>query len=281
MLTIHTTQEIKKLLKPFLSTKTIGFVPTMGALHEGHLALIRKAQQENDIVICSIYVNPTQFNNATDLEKYPRTVEQDRQMLEEIGCNYLFLPTDTTMYPEPVHTMLHFGDTEKVLEGKYRAGHFNGVGLIVSKLFHSIKPTKAYFGQKDLQQCVIIKQLVRDYAFDVEIVIVPTVREADGLAMSSRNRRLTAQQRIIAPKIYEGLQMVATMAKTEKSVASIKDAFYNFISNYKEFQIEYFEITDLIYLNSLTEIQKGQEVAISTAIFMGEIRLIDNLIIHI
>jgi pantoate--beta-alanine ligase len=281
MLILQTATAIKQQLKPFLSTKTIGFVPTMGALHEGHLTLIRKAKQENDIVVCSIYVNPTQFNNANDLAKYPRTVEQDTAMLKSAGCDILFLPNDAMMYPEKVWTTLNFGNTETVLEGKFRAGHFNGVGLVVSKLFHIVKPTKAYFGQKDLQQCVIIKQLVRDYSFDIEVVIVPTVRENDGLAMSSRNRRLTDKQRMIAPQIYEALQRAANMAKTYTPIAEIHQDFTNFINAYPDFNIEYVEITDIITLKSLEKLTKGQEIVISTAIFMDEIRLIDNLIVQI
>ncbi len=281
MLILQTATALKQQLKPFLSTKMIGFVPTMGALHEGHLTLIRKAKQENDIVVCSIYVNPTQFNNATDLAKYPRTVEEDTAMLKLAGCDILFLPNDTVMYPEKVRTTLNFGDLETVLEGKFRAGHFNGVGLVVSKLFHLVKPTKAYFGQKDLQQCVIIKQLVRDYSFDIEVVIVPTVRETDGLAMSSRNRRLSAKQRMIAPIIYETLQRAGNMAKNHTSITEIYQDFNNSINTYPDFNIEYMEITDIITLKSLETLNKGQEIAISTAIFMDEIRLIDNIIVQI
>lgn len=281
MLTIQTPQILKQQLKPFLSTKTIGFVPTMGALHEGHLALVRKAKQETDIVICSIFVNPTQFNNATDLEKYPRTVEQDTEMLKLAGCDYLFLPTDIAMYPEKTRTTLNFGELETVLEGEFRAGHFNGVGLVVSKLFHIVKPTKAYFGQKDLQQCLIIKQLVSDYSFDIEVIIVPTVREIDGLAMSSRNRRLSPTQRMVAPKIYEALQNVAIMAKNHVTIPEITEYFKDFINSYTDFRIEYIAITDTITLKSLTTLKKGQEIAISTAIFMGEVRLIDNLVVQV
>jgi pantoate--beta-alanine ligase len=281
MLIIQTPQILKQHLKPFLSTKTIGFVPTMGALHEGHLALVRKAKQETDIVICSIFVNPTQFNNATDLEKYPRTVEQDTEMLKLAGCDYLFLPTDIAMYPEKTRTTLNFGELETVLEGEFRAGHFNGVGLVVSKLFHIVKPTKAYFGQKDLQQCLIIKQLVSDYSFDIEVIIVPTVREIDGLAMSSRNRRLSPTQRMVAPKIYEALQNVAIMAKNHVTIPEITQYFKDFINSYTDFRIEYIAITDTITLKSLTTLKKGQEIAISTAIFMGEVRLIDNLVVQV
>ena len=281
MLTIQTPQILKQQLKPFLSTKTIGFVPTMGALHEGHLALVRKAKQETDIVICSIFVNPTQFNNATDLEKYPRTVEQDTEMLKLAGCDYLFLPTDIAMYPEKIRTTLKFGVLETVLEGEFRAGHFNGVGLVVSKLFHIVKPTKAYFGQKDLQQSLIIKQLVCDYSFDIEVIIVPTVREIDGLAMSSRNRRLSPTQRMVAPKIYEALQNVAIMAKNHIAIPEITQYFKDFINSYADFCIEYIAITDTITLESLTTLKKGQEIAISTAIFMGEVRLIDNLVVQV
>lgn len=281
MFTLHSTVDVKQHLHISLATKKIGFVPTMGALHEGHLTLVKQAKQENDIVVCSIYVNPTQFNNATDLEKYPRTTEQDAKLLTEAGCDFLFLPTNEVMYPTKVRTTLNFGELETVLEGKFRAGHFNGVGLVVSKLFHIIKPNKAYFGQKDLQQCLIIKQLVLDYSFDVEIVIVPTVREVDGLAMSSRNMRLTPDQRKIAPKIYEALKRAAKMVKEQANIADIKKDFTDFINSYKSFNLEYIELTDITTLQNLDTIEKGKSVAISTAIFMNEVRLIDNVIVEI
>jgi pantoate--beta-alanine ligase len=281
MFTLYSLADVKQHLHTSLSTKKIGFVPTMGALHDGHLTLVKQSKQENDLVVCSIYINPTQFNNASDLEKYPRTVEKDAELLAEAGCDFLFLPTNEVMYPNKVRTTLHFGELETVLEGKFRANHFNGVGLVVSKLFHIIKPHKAYFGQKDLQQCLIIKQLVADYSFDIEIIIVPTVRETDGLAMSSRNMRLTPEQRKIAPKIYEALKRAAKMAKEQATIADIKKDFTDFISSYKSFTLEYVELTDITTLQNVEKIEQGKSVAISTAIFMNEVRLIDNIIVEI
>jgi pantoate--beta-alanine ligase len=252
----------------------IGFVPTMGALHEGHLTLIKQAKQECEVVVCSIFVNPTQFNNQEDLAKYPRTTEADVALLTSAGCDILFLPEVAAMYPAEVRTTLHFGS----LEGKFRAGHFNGVGLVVSKLFHIVKPTKAYFGQKDLQQCLIIKQLLRDYSFDITLIIVPTVRETDGLAMSSRNKRLTEAQRQLAPKIYEALQAAKQALQQGTALATIHKNYTDFLHHYRGFSVEYFEIANTIDLQPIAQPIKGQEIAFVTAVFLGEVRLIDNLV---
>lgn len=270
--------ELKKYFENQAKNIKIGFVPTMGALHEGHLKLVQEAKKENDIVVCSIFVNPTQFNNPTDLEKYPRTAAEDIQLLESVACDVLFMPEAATMYPEKVRTTLHFGDLENVLEGKFRAGHFNGVGLVVAKLFHIVKPTKAYFGQKDFQQCLIIKQLVRDYAFDIELAIVPTVRETDGLAMSSRNRRLSQEHRKIAPKIYEALLGAKQNIEQGLAISDVESAYRNFLGKEADFAVEYFAVSNTVDLQALTTFEQGQEVALVTAVFLGEVRLIDNLI---
>lgn len=270
--------ELKKYFENQAKNIKIGFVPTMGALHEGHLNLVQQAKKENDVVVCSIFVNPTQFNNLTDLEKYPRTAAEDIRLLESVACDVLFMPEVATIYPEKVRTTLHFGDLESVWEGKFRAGHFNGVGLVVAKLFHLVKPTKAYFGQKDLQQCLIIKQLVRDYAFDIELAIVPTVRETDGLAMSSRNRRLSEEHRKIAPKIYEALQMAKQNLEQGLAIPDVELAYHKFLGNDADFSVEYFAACNTVDLQPLTGFEQGQEVALVTAVFLGEVRLIDNLI---
>jgi pantoate--beta-alanine ligase len=277
----RTQAAIKDYLRPFLSTQKIGFVPTMGALHEGHLALASEAKKHNDIVVASIFVNPTQFNNANDLAKYPRTEDADAALLQSVGCDVLFAPYAEEMYPQPVRTSLDFGTLETVMEGAFRRGHFNGVGMVVAKLFHIVKPTRAYFGQKDLQQCLVIKQLIQDYSFDIELVIMPTIRETDGLAMSSRNRRLTAAQRQTAPKIYAALQQTAQLLQQGASISSAKEFYRQQIADEPTFSFEYFEIADLVSLATVTDLSKHTEVALCTAVFMDEVRLIDNLIVQL
>jgi pantoate--beta-alanine ligase len=259
--------------------KTIGFVPTMGALHEGHLSLIRKAQEENDLVVCSIYVNPTQFNNPDDLAKYPRLLETDAEMLRKVGCHVLFAPTDTEMYPTKPQLKFQFGFLETVMEGKFRQGHFSGVALVVSKLFHIVMPDKAYFGQKDLQQYLIIHQLVRELSFPIEVVRCPIVRETNGLAMSSRNKRLNTQQIQIASHIFEALQMAKQMLSSHP-IAYVQQHIRTFFSTIEGIELEYFEIVDAYTLESITDDEKYMKpLALCIAAFVGEVRLIDNLLI--
>ncbi len=277
----RTQTAIKEYLRPLLSTQKIGFVPTMGALHEGHLALVSEAKRHNDLVVASIFVNPTQFNNANDLAKYPRTEDADVAMLESVGCDILFTPYPEDMYPQPVRTALNFGEVETVMEGAFRQGHFNGVGMVVAKLFHIVKPNKAYFGQKDLQQCLVIKQLIQDYSFDIKLVIMPTIREADGLAMSSRNRRLSATQRQTAPKIYAALQQTAQLLQSGASLQTAQDFYTQQILAEPTFRFEYFEIANLDTLATVTDLAQHQQVALCTAVFMDEVRLIDNLIVDL
>src|SRR6478735_2463281 len=182
---------------------TVGLVPTMGALHTGHLTLIKEAKAENDLTVCSIYVNPTQFNNASDLAKYPRLLEKDSQLLKEAGCDVLFAPENSEMYASPSELKLEFGQLDKILEGKFRPGHFSGVGLVVSKLFNIVKPDRAYFGQKDFQQFAIISKLNEELLFGISLKAVYIVREEDGLAMSSRNLRLSSEERKKAIIFYQ------------------------------------------------------------------------------
>ena len=267
-----TTEKLRR------SGKTIGFVPTMGALHNGHLELIRAAGSQNDVTVCSIFVNPTQFNNAEDFRLYPRIEQEDALKLEAAQCDILFLPAAETMYPKAAKTNFNFGELETVMEGAHRPGHFNGVALIVSKLFHVIQPHKAYFGQKDLQQYAIIKQLVTDLNFNLELVCFPIVREADGLAMSSRNRRLTEKQREIAPQLYKALQLAEKMLQENARVSVVKSAVTNYLKQFPEIRLEYFEIADAETLQTLPEDGSKHEAALCIAAFLGEIRLIDNLI---
>ena len=226
----------------------VGFVPTMGALHEGHISLINRAKIENDIVVCSVFVNPIQFNNPADLEKYPRTPEKDITKLEQAGCDAVFMPTAEEMYPNKVEDHYDFGDIEHVMEGACRPGHFNGVAIVVRKLFEIVNPNKAYFGEKDFQQLAIIKKMVRDLNMNLEIVPCPIVREIDGLAMSSRNVRLNEAERAIAPKIFATLN--DTISKKDAlSPSEMKKYTLDKYAEIKEFDVEYVEITDEINLS--------------------------------
>ncbi|MDO1447524.1 pantoate--beta-alanine ligase [Rhodocytophaga aerolata] len=259
--------------------KKIGLVPTMGALHSGHLSLIEKARQECDLVVCSIYVNPTQFNNPNDLVHYPRTVSSDRQLLESVNCDVLFLPDDQVMYPQKTLLKFDFGYLEHVMEGKYRPGHFNGVATVVSKLLHIVKPDQVYFGQKDLQQFAVIRQLVTDLSFGVQLVCCPIIREKDGLAMSSRNVRLTANDRALAPLLYQSLQLAQKWASA-MSVEQVKEAVARHLAATAGIQLEYFEIVDSYTLQPVKEVDEHEMVSLCIAAYIGEIRLIDNIFLN-
>jgi pantoate--beta-alanine ligase len=256
-----------------LSNKTIGLVPTMGALHKGHMSLIGKARQENDIVVCSVFVNPIQFNNKEDLEKYPRNVEKDALLLEENGCDIMFSPIAQEIYKEEPTEQFSFGSLENVMEGKQRPGHFNGVAIIVSRLFNWVSPNRAYFGEKDFQQLAIIKNMVSQLGSNVEIVPCPIVREEDGLAMSSRNSRLSQKAREIAPKIHLILQKSATM-KDSLSFSQIKTFVVNEFKLIKDFELEYFEIVDDTTLQPISK--KGDNGVVGCiAVWLDGVRLID------
>lgn len=263
--------DISKMLRE--SHKTIGFVPTMGALHKGHLSLIEKAKEENDIVICSIFVNPIQFNNPEDLEKYPRDIEMDSKLLEAIGCDYLFSPNQDEVYSEKPNEEFDFSGLDKVMEGKQRPGHFNGVAVIVSRLFDWIKPHRAYFGEKDFQQLAIIKAMVGNLGLDIEIIPCPIIREEDGLAMSSRNQRLSPQARAIAPKINSILRKSNSL-KENISITQVKSFVINEFKLVKEFDLEYFEIVDAITLEPINQISPNGVVG-CVAVSLEGVRLID------
>lgn len=260
--------------------KSVGFVPTMGALHEGHLTLIRTARSANDLCVCSIFVNPIQFNNADDLARYPRVLEDDVRLLETVGCDAVFAPSVEEMYPTPPALTMQFGPLERVLEGAFRPGHFSGVGVVVSKLLHIVSPDRVYFGQKDLQQCLVVRRLIEDLSFPVEQVIVPTVREADGLAMSSRNRNLTPEERAAAPFLYAELTRAAESMKAGTPVADVKASLEAAFAARPEFRLEYFDIADTTGLVSLESYQPGQEAALALAAHLGKVRLIDNILLH-
>lgn len=254
----------------------IGFVPTMGALHEGHLSLINRAKKENDIVVCSVFVNPIQFNNPADLEKYPRTPERDIEKLQNAGCDAVLMPSVDEMYPEKVEEHYDFGDLERVMEGACRPGHFNGVAIVVRRLFEIVNPDKAYFGEKDFQQLAIIKKMVSDLNMGLEIVPCSIIREDDGLAMSSRNVRLNTEERAIAPQIFATLKD-AISKKDSMTPAEMKEYAIAKYSEIKEFDVEYVQITDEINLKSIDNWNECEHARIFVALQLGPVRLIDNV----
>lgn len=255
--------------------KRIGLVPTMGALHKGHFSLLENARKDCDVVVASIYVNPTQFNNPEDLKHYPRTEAEDLQLLEQYNCDVVFIPDDSIYVSEP-KLRFDFGKLESLMEGANRPGHFNGVALIVSKLFHIINPHYAYFGKKDLQQLHIIKLLVHDLSFPVNIVPIDTVREADGLAFSSRNARLNDEERKISVILHRALTKGQSMLLAGESIQNVKKEI-NKMFNQGGAKLEYYEIVDHSTLMPLQQISTTDHVSICVAAYLGEVRLIDNL----
>jgi pantoate--beta-alanine ligase len=275
----HTISTLQNFLKSQrLHGHSVGFVPTMGALHKGHLSLIETSKSQNSITVCSIFVNPTQFNNAHDLAVYPRTLEADCEMLASVGCDAVFAPSAEEMYPNLPNLKFDFGDLERVMEGQFRPGHFNGVGIVVSKLFNIVQPDAAYFGQKDLQQCAVINRLVKDLGFSLQLNICPTLRETDGLAMSSRNRNLTSEQRSNAPAIYKALQGASDILKSGESSEKAKSFVSKQLSLVEGIELEYFEISNFDTLQPINAFLEGN-TALCIAAFMGKTRLIDNVII--
>ena len=258
--------------------KTIGLVPTMGALHAGHISLLESSATENDLTICSIFVNPVQFTNPQDLEKYPRTLESDCLMLEKAGCSAVFAPSVDEMYDETPSLALNFGSLETVMEGASRPGHFNGVGIVVSRFFNIVQPDRAYFGQKDLQQVAVVKRLIKDLAFQVDLKVCPTVREADGLAMSSRNSRLSLAERDEAPFIYQMLSKAKSYLENGDSVSTVIDSVRQLFLSNSLFQLDYFEVVNADSLQPVNEIGTAGSQALCIAAFLGPVRLIDNLI---
>lgn len=260
----------------------VGLVPTMGALHEGHLTLVRNAVKECSLVIVSIFVNPTQFNDKNDLKNYPRTIDSDLELLGTVlrKNDLVFTPGVEEIYPEEDKRQFSFGNLDKVMEASRRPGHFNGVAQVVSKLFTIVNPDIAFFGIKDFQQLAVIKALVKQMKHKVTIVPVPIVREADGLAMSSRNRLLEPQIRKDAPVIYKTLLKAAVLIKT-KDIPEIREFVVKEINNVRGFSVEYFEVADeaeLIPVSKKTEMIPGRQYYGCIAVKAGNIRLIDNLL---
>lgn len=256
--------------------KRIGLVPTMGALHDGHLSLIRAAMRNSDFIVVSIFVNPTQFNNPKDLERYPRDLDADLELLNGYPVDLIFAPSVKEMYPEQDRRIFDLSPLDSAMEGRFRPGHFNGVAQIVSKLFDAVKPDSAYFGQKDFQQLTIIKKLVSMLNLNIEIISCPTCREDDGLAMSSRNRLLSRPERAAAPLIYQTL-LKATQMKERHSPAEIKEFVLSEINNHPLMQVEYFEIVDDQNLMPVNNWQAPNNKVGCIAVQLSEVRLIDNI----
>ena len=254
--------------------KSIGFVPTMGALHAGHIALVEAAVEQCDLVVASIFVNPIQFNNPDDLEKYPRTFESDRKMLEDANCDVVFYPSVEEMYPNKVEEKFDFGSLETVMEGATRPGHFNGVAVVVKRLFDLVQPDIAFFGKKDFQQLAIIKALVKQMKSDIRIVGLDTVREVDGLAMSSRNMRLSEQERETAVELSKALNYIKRNKNTFDPAQLEAEAIRKLNVNFK---VEYIQIVDGNTLQSINNWTQTDYPVVCVAAFLGEVRLIDNL----
>jgi len=249
----------------------------MGALHEGHLSLIKESRKTNDITVCSIFVNPIQFNNKKDLEKYPRNLKEDLRLLQSAGCDYVFIPENEEIYPGGTPALeVNFGTLDKVLEGKFRPGHFKGVAIIVKKLFEIITPDHAYFGKKDYQQWLIIRHLVSVLNLPVQIHACPTFREPDGLAMSSRNLQLTIGERKMAYLIYQTLCKVKEKAG-HLPVKELRQWAIKKINSNPAFSVEYFEIVNKNDLHILENWKEKENALACTAVFLGDVRLIDNM----
>lgn len=258
------------------SGESLGFVPTMGALHPGHISLVERAARENRHVVVSIFVNPIQFNNLEDLRLYPRTLEEDLRLLETTRCEYVFYPEPGEMYPDEITESYDFGSLGDVLEGKFRPGHFNGVAIVVRRLFDIVKPHRAYFGEKDFQQLAIVREMTRMLRLPVEIVPCPTLRDPDGLAMSSRNTRLTAEGRKNAVFLYQILTQTTLWAQ-QNSYGQIREYVIEAFRERPEFRLEYFEIADSRTLLPLSERLPGQEAVALVAAWLENVRLIDNM----
>jgi pantoate--beta-alanine ligase len=263
-----------------LSKRTVGFVPTMGALHEGHLSLIEASKNQSNVTVCSIFVNPTQFNNLKDFEKYPVTIEKDIALLEENECDILFLPDEKEIYPDAASKEKHFnlGNLEKILEGKFRPGHFQGVCLIMDKLLDIVSPDLLFIGQKDFQQCLVIKKLIEEKRMSVRVIICRILREENGLAMSSRNTRLSSDEKKIAAKLFQSLQSI----KQNLSGSNFTSLKQKAISDLEQsgFKVDYLELANKKDLSFTGSENKEETLILLIAAYLNDVRLIDNLIIN-
>ena len=278
MKVLRTVGELRQAMESHRNAgQTIGLVPTMGALHAGHLSLMERSCRDNDITVASIFVNPTQFNNATDLKTYPRTEEKDCALLEKAGVDYAFVPSVEEIYPEPDTRVFDLGEVAEVMEGAMRPGHFNGVAQIVSRLFSYVNPTRAYFGEKDFQQIAVIRRMAQLEGFDFEIIACPIVREAAGLALSSRNVRLTPEQRQIAPAIHRTLARSLDMTR-DKSVGEVKQWVKEEIDRQPFMTTEYYEIVNPLTMQPTDSWMTPDGPAVGcVTVYCGDVRLIDNI----
>jgi pantoate--beta-alanine ligase len=256
---------------------SIGVVPTMGALHAGHAELIRRARAENGFLVVTVFVNPIQFDRREDLERYPRDLDADVRLCSELGADVVFAPAVAEMYPGERMTSVEVAGVSSRLEGEFRPGHFRGVATVVAKLFNIVQPDRAYFGEKDAQQLVVIERMVADLNFPVEIVPVPTVREPDGLALSSRNRLLTPQQRQVAPALYRALITAQQQLRAGATPAEARAAALRVLSGIPEMNVQYFEVADAATLQPVDRV-KGP-VRVAAAVWLGKVRLIDNVLV--
>ncbi|WP_289858280.1 pantoate--beta-alanine ligase [uncultured Muribaculum sp.] len=275
---IRTVAQLRKAVETAkLNQKKIGLVPTMGALHEGHMSLVQSACADNDVVIVSVFVNPTQFNNANDLQTYPRTEEADCEKLRQAGVHIAFMPSVEEVYPEPDTRIFNLGPVAEVMEGAMRPGHFNGVAQVVSRLFEMVRPDRAYFGEKDFQQIAVIRRMVELEGFNLEIVPCPIVRADDGLALSSRNVRLSEHQRDVAPNIHRILKESLKWAETlgvEETATRVADA----INQFPEMEVEYYKIVDQKTMQPVTDWYADGHGAVGCiTVYLGDVRLIDNI----
>lgn len=279
MKVVKTNKALEKALAQFRKQgSTIGFVPTMGALHEGHLSLIRQALKKNDVVVCSIFVNPTQFNNATDLAKYPRTLQKDRVMLEKAGCTILYAPSVEEVYPENLETAVKFSfkGLDKMMEGKFRPGHFKGMAQVVKRLLDLVQPDDLYMGQKDFQQFTIVAHMLKTLKMKTKLVVCPILREENGLAMSSRNERLSPDLRSRSALIYKTLKAAKSKLKTMDMREIEKWALQKM--RVPDFTPDYFSIVDGYTLKPVENTADHTYIVACTAVWAGDVRLIDNMI---
>ncbi|MBQ1226526.1 MAG: pantoate--beta-alanine ligase [Alistipes sp.] len=275
MKTFDKVKELQEELAQYQPSE-IGFVPTMGALHAGHRSLVEKARRECKIVVVSVFVNPTQFNDKTDLKNYPRTPEADLAILEEAGADIVLMPTVEEIYPEPDTRQFDFGLIDKVMEGATRPGHFNGVAQVVSRLFDIVKPGKAYFGEKDFQQIAVIKAMVKQLGLELEIVECPIIRDIDGLALSSRNLLLTAEHRAAAPEIYATLKQCADKAQ-QMTPQQLTEWVISEVEKSGLLKVIYFQAVDSLSMQEVASWQESEHIQGCIAVQAGAIRLIDNV----
>ena len=275
---VHTIKDLQVELTALRAQgKTVGLVPTMGALHAGHASLVKRSVSENGVTVVSVFVNPTQFNDKNDLEKYPRTLDADCELLEKVGAAFVFAPSVEEIYPEPDTRQFSYAPLDTVMEGAFRPGHFNGVCQIVSKLFMIVNPTRAYFGEKDFQQLAIIREMVKQIGFNgLEIVGCPIVREEDGLALSSRNARLSAEERKNALKISQTLFESRTFGASH-TVAETQKFVEDTIAAAPGLRLEYFELVDGSTLQKIADWEETSYAVGCITVFCGEVRLIDNI----